>query len=481
MSPVLDISIIINNIKTFFRKDKSNIDSKIELKNIISKNWKNLNHLCIYFDKTHYKKKKSEESFSFERIERQKFDGSSVWKMYWNNNDDSQVIVIMKVSFNTIKETNKNYEIEIYKEFTNKFILTNKTPHLLFYIKSEKSIFMDKKYYCFLELLRTYIYNYTRKLPESIFNSLEKKFSYIVMEYVDSGSLKDYIINNINNYDILVNSIKIFFFQIIFTFYIIHSEYPQFKHNDLSCENILLSKCSNNMNNYYLYKIKDKIYKIKNIGYQIHLYDFDQSDLTENLTSKKVILNNKNSDDINYLCNNIKTLFKELLINDIVKYIEIIKTIKTLENFVTINTNNIGSDKFIDYHKFDIDYFKQFYEKNKQCSSITQNLIYNVLKKIIKKLSLEKEEESYIEENPTEKTITINIELLLKYLNDLLKKNKENFNTIKDFLHEVYKKITNNKNENEIYNYNEVFNNFCSENIKRTENENENIIDKYNF
>lgn len=55
---------------------------------------------------------------------------SSIWKMKWEYNNSSLIIVIMKVSF----DTSKNYEIEIYKEFTNKLILINKIPHLLFYI-----------------------------------------------------------------------------------------------------------------------------------------------------------------------------------------------------------------------------------------------------------------------------------------------------------------------------------------------------------
>ena len=55
---------------------------------------------------------------------------SSIWKMKWEYNNSSLIIVIMKVSF----DTSKNYEIEIYKEFTNKLILINKIHHLLFYI-----------------------------------------------------------------------------------------------------------------------------------------------------------------------------------------------------------------------------------------------------------------------------------------------------------------------------------------------------------
>ena len=55
---------------------------------------------------------------------------SSIWKMKWEYNNSSLIIVIMKISFDTFK----NYEIKIYKEFTNKLILINKIPHLLFYI-----------------------------------------------------------------------------------------------------------------------------------------------------------------------------------------------------------------------------------------------------------------------------------------------------------------------------------------------------------
>ena len=57
MSSTLYISNIIDRIRTFFRKYKSSLETKIELKNIISKNWKNLNHLCIYFEKNHYRVK----------------------------------------------------------------------------------------------------------------------------------------------------------------------------------------------------------------------------------------------------------------------------------------------------------------------------------------------------------------------------------------------------------------------------------------
>ena len=473
MSSTLYISNIIDRIRIFVRKYKSSLETKIELKNIISKNWKNLNHLCIYFEKNHYRVKKLENSFSFDRIERKKYDGSSVWEMKWEYNDNSHpVTIIMKVSFNT----SKNYEIKIYKEFTKEFILTNKTPHLLFYIKSEKSIFLNKKYYCFLELLKSNISSYVNTLPQTLLKTLPTDFSYIIMEYANGGSLGDYIRKNIKQ-DSLIENIKIFLFQLLFTLYIIYLRYPRFRHNDLSCENILLSDSSDHYEGFYLYKINENIYKIKNIGYQIRLYDFDQSDLDENSISEKG-LENRKENDIEYLYSNIKDILKEsLLLFDIKNFINILTEIVNISfqnNSTEIQIKKDNINNYISYKNLNINSLKELYKKYQSCSLTKENLIYQIIVHILHKVSFQRDH--YIE-SKEKNSFQINIEKLFIDLRILLEKNEKIFNTI---IKNNFKDFRNDSNSNGFNHF--FFQKFYGKYIITNEDiEEDKIIDKYNF
>lgn len=475
MSSTLYISTIMERIKTFFRKYKSSLETKIELKNIISKNWKNLNHLCIYFEKNHYRVKKLENSFSFHRMERKKYDGSSVWEMKWEYNDIYfPVSIIMKVSFDTFK----NYEIKIYKEFTKEFILTNKTPHLLFYIKSEKTISLNKKYYCFLELLKSNISSYLNTLPPTSLNTLPKDFSYIIMEYANGGSLGDYIRDNIKR-DNLAENIEIFLFQLKFTLYIIYLTYPKFRHNDLSCENILLSYSSNHQEGFYLYKINENIYKIKNIGYQIRLYDFDQSDLNENSISNKGAENKKTKNDIEYFYSNIEDILKKsLLLFDIENFINILRdtvNISSQNNRTEIQIKKDNINNYINYKNLNINSLENLYKKYQSCSVSKENLIYQIVVHILNKVSFHRDH--YIE-SKEKNSFKINIEKLSKDLRNLLKKNKEIFDTIIKNNFKDFKRNDSNSNGFHDFFFQKFYNKYIITNEVLEEDK---IIDKYNF
>ena len=66
------------------------------------------------------------------------------------------------------------------------------------------------------------------------------------------------------------------FFQLISVLAIIHSKYPEFRHNDLKANNILIQKIDNRKkNNLYHYEINKNHYYVPNIGIQIKIWDFD--------------------------------------------------------------------------------------------------------------------------------------------------------------------------------------------------------------
>ena len=57
---------------------------------------------------------------------------------------------------------------------------------------------------------------------------------------------------------------------------IIQAKYPNFRHNDLKANNLLVNKIgTTNMTSKFQYKINGQMYVVPNIGFQIKLWDFD--------------------------------------------------------------------------------------------------------------------------------------------------------------------------------------------------------------
>lgn len=165
----------------------------------------------------------------------------------------------------------ENAELNMLKVLSY-FVINNQTPHLVlpigtfntdikpFLLLNEQGVVNDKKYNQFVE-------RYNK-------GELYDKVSILISEWADGGDLLEYIKKN---KDIMtIKEWRVIFFQILSALSVIQSKYPDFRHNDLKANNILIQKIgSRNKNNKFKYKINDKTYIIPNIGIQIKIWDFD--------------------------------------------------------------------------------------------------------------------------------------------------------------------------------------------------------------
>jgi len=106
----------------------------------------------------------------------------------------------------------------------------------------------------------------------------DKKFDYIAIEKGDT-SFWYYLENRNSDYDV-----KGIIFQIIFTLAVIQNVYPKFRHNDLKCDNIILSL--KNDEDIYLKK-HDSNWKLKDVPLA-KITDFDYSNITNLVDNPKI-------------------------------------------------------------------------------------------------------------------------------------------------------------------------------------------------
>ena len=152
------------------------------------------------------------------------------------------------------------------------FVINGQTPHIIlpigtfntdikpFIELAENKIIDNKKYHQF------YLKYKQKEYHEEV--------SVLISEWANGGDLLDFIRINYKNFTI--KEWRVLFFQLISVLAIIHSKYPEFRHNDLKANNILIQKIDNRKkNNLYHYEINKNHYYVPNIGIQIKIWDFD--------------------------------------------------------------------------------------------------------------------------------------------------------------------------------------------------------------
>ena len=165
----------------------------------------------------------------------------------------------------------ENAELNMLKVLSY-FVINNQTPHLVlpigtfntdikpFLQLNDQGVVSDKKYNQFVERYKK--------------GELYEKVSILISEWADGGDLLEYIKKNKDS--MTVKEWRVIFFQILSALSVIQNKYPEFRHNDLKANNILIQKIgSRNRNNKFKYKINDKTYIIPNIGIQVKIWDFD--------------------------------------------------------------------------------------------------------------------------------------------------------------------------------------------------------------
>uniref|UniRef100_A0A6C0LTI6 Protein kinase domain-containing protein n=1 Tax=viral metagenome TaxID=1070528 RepID=A0A6C0LTI6_9ZZZZ len=206
-------------------------------------------------------------------------------------------------------------EIKMYQFFTQKFILKNRTPHIVGIYNKQTCQKIDKMIK-FIASKRIKCPTFEEKLlkhnkqmsfvDEHICDILlrtelkmiEPDFDMILLEYCEE-SLEDFFHDTISYLsetqvikekeqimDFILDHIKRIIFQIIFTIAIIKDDYPGFLHGDLFARNIMLKYIYETDSKYYVaYHYKQKIWFIPVEGAYSKIIDFGHSIIIDELVS----------------------------------------------------------------------------------------------------------------------------------------------------------------------------------------------------
>jgi hypothetical protein len=166
----------------------------------------------------------------------------------------------------------------------SQFVKKNETPHIVLpittfntsikpFITLPKDIVNNKKYDTFIEKYKGGEYY--------------DNVSILISEWANSGDLLDYIKNNYQSFQ--VKHWRGLFFQILSVLAIIHAKYPNFRHNDMKANNILVNKIPvSKKNNKFKYIINGQTYIVPSVGFQIKLWDFDFATIPGLIDNSKV-------------------------------------------------------------------------------------------------------------------------------------------------------------------------------------------------
>lgn len=173
-------------------------------------------------------------------------------------------------------------------------------------------------------------------------------YVYIISE-LQKGTLYDLINSKFIKTDEMLKSIL---FQIVYTLACILVKFPEFKHNDLTTNNIFY-KITSTTKKFNIYKFNNIVYKVPNIGIEIKIADFDISIISG-------IVNNNFIPCFNKIYN-ITDSFNQgydicFLLNQLYRYNKFIPT-KCLSSL--INTDNYNRKTYRPmYNKCETDPFK---------------------------------------------------------------------------------------------------------------------------
>lgn len=173
---------------------------------------------------------------------------------------------IKKERYGDIKNNKRpeNVEIEIQKKLSKYSDINFIKCYEYFHTNIEQFIKLD------IDDNKEYI-----KFKENFYKDIYyDKVLVIISEWADGGDLLDFIRRNKNK--INHKQWKVIFFQVIFILSSIQQHYPNFRHNDLKPNNILIQ---NNFSKkkFIIYSLENYEFKVPNIGIQLKISDFDFS------------------------------------------------------------------------------------------------------------------------------------------------------------------------------------------------------------
>lgn len=234
------------------------------------------------------------------------FGGSNNIILIVKDNDKNDLVIKVipdMIYFNfKVRPNQDQLEIKLYQFLTNRYILTERTPHIIGIYNHQKCTTIDR----LLKEIRpskkacpTYEDKLKNKIePDVVDDKLctlalqhEMKivgptYDIILLEYC-SGELHAIIGWNMNqiresnrkNYqeriDFFINDLRRIFFQVIFTLALIKDDYPGFLHGDFFVRNILIANNElYNDNDYIAYYYNKKIFYLLANGLYAKINDF---------------------------------------------------------------------------------------------------------------------------------------------------------------------------------------------------------------
>lgn len=176
----------------------------------------------------------------------------------------------------------ENAELVMLKTLSD-LVITNQTPHIILpiatfntsirqFIGLKDTVISNKRYDEFVERYRK--------------NEFYEHVSVLLSEWANGGDLLDYLRKNHQSLKLI--QWKVIFFQLLSVLAVIHNKYPDFRHNDLKANNVLVHRIECHRNNNYKYKINGQKYVIPNIGVQVKLWDFDFACIPSLVPNSKV-------------------------------------------------------------------------------------------------------------------------------------------------------------------------------------------------
>lgn len=165
------------------------------------------------------------------------------------------------------------------------FVIKRHTPHIILPIGT-----FDTNITPFVNLIEQNILNKNNVKYKEFVDRYKKgeyydKVSILLCEWANRGDLLEFIKKHYKKFQLL--HWKVILFQIISTLAVIQSKYPDFRHNDLKANNILVHKLGIK-NAKFSYKVMGVNFVVPNIGYQVKMCDFDFSCIPGIVENSKV-------------------------------------------------------------------------------------------------------------------------------------------------------------------------------------------------
>ena len=257
-----------------------------------------------------------------------------------NNNDNYRTNYAVKVVaypkkeyYGDINDTRRPENAELMMiRLLSYFVIKKQTPHIVLPIGTFYTSIVP-----FVNLIDGEYVSKDNKKYQEFINRYKKKEYYhnvsiLISEWANKGDLLDFIRKQ--HLEFTTMTWKVFFFQILSVLAVIQSKFPDFRHNDLKANNILVHKIQSSCKK-FSYTICKKKYKIPNISYIIKLWDFDFACIPGIVDNSKVDANWTNQInvkpvrnryyDVHYFFN---TLIKKGFFPDLVESSNISQDIK---------------------------------------------------------------------------------------------------------------------------------------------------------